>query len=91
LGVIPPDTKLTARPPEIPAWDSLSADEQRVAERLMEIFAAYTAQTDYEVGRVLDALEEIGQLHNTLIFWRLVTMAPPWKNSERMLQRNRYA
>jgi arylsulfatase len=35
----------------------------------MEIFAAYTAQTDYEVGRVLDALEEIGQLHNTLTFW----------------------
>jgi arylsulfatase len=71
LGVIPPDTKLTPRPPEIPAWDSLSPDEQRVAERLMEIFAAYTAQTDYEVGRVLDALEEIGQFHNTLIFWEI--------------------
>jgi arylsulfatase A-like enzyme len=71
LGVIPPDTKLTPRPPEIPAWDSLSLDEQRVAERLMEIFAAYTAQTDYEVGRVLDALEEIGQLHNTLTFWEI--------------------
>jgi arylsulfatase A-like enzyme len=71
LGVIPPDTKLTPRPAEIPAWDSLSPDEQRVAERLMEIFAAYTAQTDYEVGRVLDALEEIGQLHNTLTFWEI--------------------
>jgi arylsulfatase A-like enzyme len=71
LGVIPPDTKLTPRPGEIPAWDSLSPDERRVAERLMEIFAAYTAQTDYEVGRVLDALEEIGQLHNTLTFWEI--------------------
>jgi len=71
LGVIPPDTKLTPRPPEIPAWDTLSPDEQRVAERLMEIFAAYTAQTDYEVGRVLDALEEIGQMHNTLTFWEI--------------------
>src|SRR6476660_9160070 len=71
LGVIPPDTKLTPRPKEIPAWDSLSPDAQRVAERLMEIFAAYTAQTDYEVGRVLDALEEIGQLHNTLVFWEI--------------------
>jgi arylsulfatase len=71
LGVIPPDTKLTPRPKEIPAWDSLSPDEQRVAERLIEIFAAYTAQTDYEVGRVLDALEEIGQLHNTLTFWEI--------------------
>jgi arylsulfatase len=69
LGVIPPDTKLTPRPKEIPAWDSLSPDEQRVAERLIEIFAAYTAQTDYEVGRVLDALEEIG--HNTLTFWEI--------------------
>jgi arylsulfatase A-like enzyme len=71
LGVIPADTKLTPRPPEIPAWDSLSRDEQLVAERLMEIFAAYTAQTDYEVGRVLDALEEIGQLHNTLTIWEI--------------------
>jgi arylsulfatase len=71
LGVIPPKTKLTPRPAEIPAWDSLSPDERRVAERLMEIFAAYTAQTDYEVGRVLDALEEVGQLHNTLIFWEI--------------------
>jgi len=71
LGVIPPGTKLTSRPKEIPAWDSLSADEQRVAERLMEVFAAYTAQTDYEVGRVLDSLEEVGQLHNTLIIWEI--------------------
>ncbi|HWY53780.1 MAG TPA: arylsulfatase [Terriglobales bacterium] len=71
LGVIPHDTKLTPRPPEIPAWDSLSPDEKRVAERLMEIFAAYTAQTDYEVGRILDALEEIGQLHNTLTLWEI--------------------
>jgi arylsulfatase A-like enzyme len=71
LGVIPPDTKLTPRPKEIPAWDSLSADQKRVAARLMEAFAAYTAQTDYEVGRVLDAVEQIGQLNNTLIFWEI--------------------
>src|SRR6266403_2707164 len=71
LGVIPPDTKLTPRPKEIPAWDSLLPDEQRVAARLMEVFAAYTAQTDYDVGRVLDALQEIGQLNNTLVFWEI--------------------
>ena len=64
LGVIPPDTKLTPRPNEIPAWDSLTADEKKIAERLMEAFAAYTAQTDYEVGRVLDALDETGQADN---------------------------
>ena len=69
LGVIPPDTKLTPRPKEIPAYDSLTPDQKRVAARLMEAFAAYTAQTDYEVGRVFDALEQVGQLHNTLIFW----------------------
>jgi arylsulfatase A-like enzyme len=71
LGVIPPDTKLTSRPDEIPAWDSLSPDQKRVASRLMEAFAAYTAQTDYEVGRILDALEQVGQTGNTLIFWEI--------------------
>jgi arylsulfatase len=71
LGVIPPDTKLTPRPKEIPAWDSLTPDQKRVEARLMEVFAAYTAQTDYEVGRVLDALEEVGQLNNTLIFFEV--------------------
>jgi arylsulfatase len=71
LGVIPADTKLTPRPAEIPAWDSLTADQKRVAERLMETFAAFTAQTDYEVGRVLDALGEIGQAENTLVFWEI--------------------
>src|SRR5215467_5547856 len=68
LGVIPADTKLTPRPAAIPAWDSLSPDAQRAAERLMEVFAGYTAQTDYEIGRIIDTLEQIGQLHNTLIF-----------------------
>ena len=71
LGVIPRDTKLTPRPPEVPAWDSLTADQKSVAERLMETFAAYTAQTDYEVGRVLDALDEVGQTENTLVFWEI--------------------
>ena len=68
LGVIPRDTKLTPRPKEIPAYDSLTPDQKRIAARLMEAFAAYTAQTDYEIGRILDALERTGQLNNTLIF-----------------------
>jgi arylsulfatase len=71
LGVIPKDTKLTARPKEIPAWDSLTADQRKVAARLMEAFAAYTAQTDHEVGRVIQAIEDMGQLDNTLIFWEI--------------------
>ena len=71
LGVIPADTKLTPRPAEIPAWDSLSADQKRIASRLMETFAGYTAQTDFQVGRILDAIDAIGQTNNTLIFWEI--------------------
>lgn len=71
LGVIPPGTKLTPRPTEIPAWDSLTPDEKRVASRLMEVFAAFTAQTDHEIGRVIDAVRETGQLNNTLIMWEV--------------------
>jgi arylsulfatase A-like enzyme len=69
LGVIPKDAKLTPRPDEIPAYDSLTADQKKIAARLMETFAAYTAQTDHEVGRVLATLDEIGQTDNTLVFW----------------------
>ncbi len=69
LGLIPPDTKLTPRPKEIPAYDSFSADSKRVAARLMEAFAAFTAQTDFEVGRILDALDRTGQTDNTLVMW----------------------
>jgi arylsulfatase A-like enzyme len=71
LGVIPADTKLTPRPDEIPAYDSLTPDQKKVAARLMETFAAYTAQTDHEVGRVLDTLEEIRQADDTLVIWMI--------------------
>jgi arylsulfatase len=70
-GLIPKDTKLTPRPAQIPAWDSLTADQKKVAARLMEAMAAYTAQTDHEAGRVIDAVREIGQLDNTLVFWEI--------------------
>jgi arylsulfatase len=67
LGVIPRDTVLTTRPPEIPAWDSLNADRRRLASRLMEVFAGFMTQVDHEVGRVVDAFRETGQIDNTLI------------------------
>lgn len=70
-GIIPPDTKLTPRPPEIPAWDSLTSDQKKVASRLMETFAGFTAQTDHEVGRILDALRDMGQLDNTLVIFEV--------------------
>jgi len=71
LGVIPPDTKLTPRTPEIPAWDSLTPDQKKVEARLMEVFAAFTAQTDHEVGRILDSIRDLGQSDNTLVMWEI--------------------
>jgi arylsulfatase A-like enzyme len=69
LGIVPPDTVLTPRPAEIPAWDSLNDDQKRVYARMMEVYAAAVAQSDYEIGRVLDALEESGQFDNTLVIY----------------------
>lgn len=71
LGVIPAGTKLTPRPAEILAWDTLTPDQKKVEARLMEVFAAFTAQTDYEVGRVIDAVRDVGQSDNTLILWQI--------------------
>lgn len=69
LGVIPPNTKLTPRPKEIPAWDEQSADAKRVYLRLMENYAAYLAYADDQIGRLIDSIEKAGELDNTLIFY----------------------
>jgi arylsulfatase A-like enzyme len=69
LGIVPPDTVLTARPKDIPAWDSLNADQKKVYARMMEVYAAAVAQSDFEIGRIIDSLEESGQLDNTLIVY----------------------
>ena len=68
-GVIPANAKLTPRPKEIPAWDGMSADQRRLFERQMETFAGFAAHTDYEVGRLVEQLEAIGELDNTLFFY----------------------
>ena len=68
LGIIPADTKLTERIPEIPAWDSLSAEEQSLYARQMEVFAGQMEWVDLQIGRVVAELERIGELDNTLIF-----------------------
>jgi len=65
LGVIPKDTKLTPRPQQIPAWDSLTDDQRKVAARLMEAFAGYTAQTDHEVGRLIQLADISGLARRT--------------------------
>lgn len=69
MGVIPPDTILTPRPPQIPAWDSLSSDQKKVASRLMEVFAATNAYADYQIGRVIDELRAEGKLENTMVIF----------------------
>jgi arylsulfatase A-like enzyme len=67
LGLLPDDTELSPRPEWVPAWDSLPPDEQRLAARYMECFAAFLSHADHHVGRVLDFLDEIGRLDNTLV------------------------
>jgi arylsulfatase A-like enzyme len=69
MGIIPADTKLTARPKEIPAWDGMSADQKRLFERQMETFAGFAEHTDDQVGRLVTQLEKLGQLDNTLLFY----------------------
>jgi len=69
LGVVPPDTQLTARSEGIKAWDELSADEQHLATRLMETYAGFAEHTDYHAGRLVDALEAMGVLDNTLVIY----------------------
>ena len=68
-GVVPAGTKLTPRPAEIPAWDSLTADQKRLFARQMETFAGFAEHTDHEVGRLVQALEDMGELDNTLFFY----------------------
>jgi arylsulfatase A-like enzyme len=69
LGVIPANAELTPRPAELPAWDSLSADEKRLFARQMEVYAGFLAHTDHEVGRVLRAIEDEGKADNTLVLY----------------------
>jgi arylsulfatase A-like enzyme len=69
LGIVPADTVLTPRPAEIPAWDSLNDDQKKVFARMMEVYAAAVAQSDHEIGRIIDALQEAGQLDNTLVIY----------------------
>lgn len=68
LGIVPPDTKLTERIPEIPAWESLREQEKQLYARQMEVFAAQMDHVDFQIGRIIAALERIGELDNTLIF-----------------------
>jgi arylsulfatase len=69
LGVIPPDSELTARHAEIPAWDDMPEELKPVLRRQMEIYAGFLEFTDHHVGRLVDALADLGVLENTLVYY----------------------
>jgi arylsulfatase A-like enzyme len=70
LGVLPQDAKLTPWPKDLlKEWDTLSADEKKLFIRQADVFAAYMAYTDHEIGRVIQHIEDIGKLDNTLIIY----------------------
>jgi len=66
-GVVPEGTVLTERPPWVDAWDALPADERRMHARLQEVFAGFLTHTDAQIGRLVDALDAMGVLDNTLL------------------------
>jgi arylsulfatase len=69
LGVIPADAELTPRHAEIPAWDDMPTELKPVLEREMEVYAGFLEHVDHHVGRVVDAIEDLGVLENTLIYY----------------------
>ena len=69
LGVIPENTQLTPWPDDLPKWDTLDADSKKMFARQAEVFAAYVAYADHEIGRVIDEVRRQGKLDNTLIIY----------------------
>ena len=69
MGIIPADTQLTERSPGIDAWDSLDADQKKVFSHMMEVYAAALSHADHQIGRVVGAIDELGELDNTLVIY----------------------
>jgi arylsulfatase A-like enzyme len=69
LDVIPADCELTARPKEIPAWDDMPEELKPILRRQMEVYAGFMEYTDHHVGRLLDSVEALGLMDNTLIYY----------------------
>ena len=69
LGIVPKGTKLAPKPEAIPEWETLSADQKRLYTKQVEVFAAYIDMMDYEIGRLIDAVDQIGQTENTIVIF----------------------
>jgi len=69
LGVIPQDAEITPWPDTIPKWDTLSPEAKKLYIRQADVYAAYLAYTDHEIGRVIQAIQDAGKLDNTLIIY----------------------
>ena len=79
MGIIPADAKLTPRPKEMPSWDSASPREKKVYAAMMELAAAHVAQADYNLGRVLKAIDDLGQTDNTLVIFIVGDNGGSWR------------
>jgi arylsulfatase len=66
-GIVPADTQLSERDPDVPAWDSLTPDERRMYARQMEVYAGFLEQSDHHLGRVIDFIDELGELDDTIV------------------------
>ncbi|MEI8047256.1 MAG: arylsulfatase [Bacteroidota bacterium] len=69
LGIVPPGTKLAPKPADIKDWDKLSADEKKLFTRQMEVYAGFAEQTDYEAGRLISTLKDLGVMDNTIVIF----------------------
>ena len=69
LGVVPASAELPPRPKELAPWDSLSAAQKGLLARQMEVYAGFLAHTDYEIGRLLDAIRAAGHVEDTIVFY----------------------
>lgn len=69
LGVVPANTQLTPWPDDLPKWDTLDADSKKLFAHQAEVFAAYVAYSDHEIGRVIQAVDDLGKLDNTLVIY----------------------
>ena len=67
IGLVAADAELSRHDPDVPEWDSLNDDERRLYARMMEVYAGFVSHADHHFGRILDQLEQIGELDNTLI------------------------